>query len=113
MYSPTDFENLQKDFNEHENRLLEWKAGEYARGQNRLENFEMIAKFTGLRSEQIALLYLLKHIQSITLAAMSTKYVWEWGTEEGEGLKQRIADARNYLLLLAACLDEKAREEKR
>ena len=24
----------------------------------------------------------------------------------GEGLKQRIADARNYLLFLAACLEE-------
>ena len=26
----------------------------------------------------------------------------------GEGLKQRFVDARNYLLLLAACLEEEA-----
>ena len=107
MYSPIEFKELAQEFQEHEEKLLDWKAGEYSIGKDRLQNFEMIAKFTGLRPEQIALLYLLKHIQSITLATMSTRYIWGWETEEGEGLKQRIADARNYLLLLAACLDEK------
>ena len=38
------------------------------------------------------------------------KYRWCWETEEGEGLKQRIADARNYLQLLAACLEEESVE---
>lgn len=33
------------------------------------------------------------------------KYDWDWETDGGEGLKQRIVDARNYLLLLAACLE--------
>jgi len=49
--------------------------------------------------------YRLKHIQSIS-HAVRTEYNWCWQTEQGhEGLKQRIADARNYLLLLAACLE--------
>ena len=35
------------------------------------------------------------------------------GDENGnEGLKQRIADARNYLLLLAACIEEEIRKEE-
>jgi len=35
------------------------------------------------------------------------------GDENGnEGLKQRIADARNYLLLLAACIEEEANTDK-
>jgi hypothetical protein len=47
----------------------------------------------------------MKHVQSIALAVRTGKYAWAWETEGGEGLKQRIADARNYLLLLAACLE--------
>ena len=34
------------------------------------------------------------------------------GDEKREGLKQRIADARNYLLLLAACIEEEIRKEE-
>ena len=57
-------------------------------------------QFENLREE------ILEHMQSITLAVRDGKYSWTWETEGGEGFKQRIADARNYLLLLAACLEE-------
>lgn len=102
------FENLRDEFLVHEARILGWKRDEYSPNEDRLQNFREVAAFMGLRPAEVALTYLMKHIQSIALAVRSGKYAWTWNTEGGEGLKQRFADARNYLLLLAACLEEEA-----
>lgn len=107
-YSPLKFEELVEEFLRQEQQTLNWKADEYTAGADRLQNFRQVAEFLNLRSSEIAFCYLMKHIQSIQLAVESGKYTWDWNTEGGEGMKQRIADARNYLLLLAACLDEEA-----
>ena len=105
--TPDQFENLRDEFLVREARILDWKAGEYTAGQDRLLNFKQVAEFLSQRPAEVALAYLLKHIQSIALAVRTRKYAWAWETNRGgEGLKQRIADARNYLLLLAACLEE-------
>jgi len=104
--TPQQFENLRDEFLTHEVRILDWKRGEYAPNDDRLQNFREVATFLERRPAEVALAYLMKHIQSIALAVRSGKYAWTWNTEGGEGLKQRIADARNYLLLLAACLEE-------
>ena len=109
-YSPERFRELFKEFTEKEDTIMAWKAEEYSSGEDRLQNFREIADFTGTNNASVALLYLLKHIQSISLAVRTNKYIWKWETENSEGLKQRIADARNYLLLLAACLDEEQEE---
>ena len=106
--TPQQFENLRDEFLTHEARILEWKRGEYSPNENRLQNFREVAALTGLRLSEVALIWLLKHIQSISLAVRNGKYTWTWETEGGEGLKQRFADARNYLLLLAACLEEES-----
>ena len=104
--TPQQFENLRDEFLTREARILNWKRGEYSPNEDRLQNFREVAALTGLRLSEVALIWLLKHIQSISLAVRNGKYSWTWETERGEGLKQRIADARNYLLLLAACLEE-------
>jgi len=104
--TPQQFENLRDEFLTREARILYWKRGEYSPNEDRLLNFRQVAALTGLRMTEVALIWLLKHIQSITLAVQSAEYAWTWETEGGEGLKQRFADARNYLLLLAACLEE-------
>ena len=104
--TPERFESLQEEFVAHEARILDWKRDEYSPNEDRLQNFREVAALTGLRLSEVALIWLLKHIQSISLAVRNGKYTWTWETEGGEGLKQRIADARNYLLLLAACLEE-------
>jgi len=103
--TPERFEALREEFLTHEAKILDWKRGEYSPNEDRLLNFREVAAFMGLRPAEVALTYLMKHIQSIALAVRSGKYAWTWNTEGGEGLKQRIADARNYLLLLAACLE--------
>ena len=104
--TPEQFEILREEFLSHEARILDWKRGEYSPDEDRLLNFRQVAEFEGRTLAEVALTWLLKHIQSITLAVRSADYAWAWEKEGGEGLKQRIADARNYLLLLAACLEE-------
>lgn len=104
--SEEQFENLREEFMVHEARLLDWKRNEYASSEDRLQNFREVAGFLGQRPAEVALLYLMKHIQSIAQAVRTGSYAWAWETDGGEGLKQRVADARNYMLLLAACLDE-------
>ena len=105
-YSPEQFRELVKEFEAQEEAILDWKAEEYSSGEDRLQNFREVALFLGCRPEDVVLMYLLKHIQSIALAVREGQLDWKWETEGGEGLKQRIADSRNYLLLLAAALDE-------
>jgi predicted house-cleaning noncanonical NTP pyrophosphatase (MazG superfamily) len=108
--TPKRFEEMREEFLTHESKILDWKRGEYSPDEDRLQNFHEVAEFLEQRASKVALVWLLKHIQSIALAVRSGKYAWAWETEGGEGLKQRIADARNYLLLLAACLDEEANQ---
>jgi hypothetical protein len=105
-FTPARFENLVKEFQEQEAKILSHKGNEYSDQEDRLLNFREVAEFQGRSPAEVALAYLMKHVQSIALAVKTGKYAWAWETEGGEGLKQRIADARNYLLLLAACLEE-------
>ena len=104
-FTPARFENLVKEFQEQEAKILSHKGNEYSDQEDRLLNFREVAEFLGRSPAEVALAYLMKHVQSIALAVKTGKYAWAWETEGGEGLKQRIADARNYLLLLAACLE--------
>jgi hypothetical protein len=111
-FTPERFEQLVKEFQEQEGKILSHKGNEYSDQEDRLLNFREVSEFLGRTPAEVALSYLLKHIQSIALAVRTGKYAWAWETEGGEGLKQRIADARNYLLLLAACLEEHQAKER-
>ena len=102
---------LMQEFREKEDQVMGWKAGEYSRDEDRLENFRSIAAFRGQAMSEVAMSYLMKHIQGLDKAVRTGNYNWVWETGAREGLKQRVADARNYLLLLAACLEEETREK--
>ncbi len=105
-YSPKKFEMLMKEFTEKEQEILTHKRLEYSNNEDRLQNFHQQASIQGTRPAEIALTYLLKHILSISKGVTTGGQSWAWTTRHGhEGLKQRFADARNYLLLLAACVD--------
>ena len=106
--TPLRFSEICEEFISKEQEILNWKRKEYSPQDDRLQNFREIAALTGTSMPQVALTYLLKHIQSIKNAVMTGNVDWCWEGEGGEGMKQRIADSRNYLLLLAACLDEEA-----
>lgn len=106
-------QNIREDMLSKESELLDIKGGEYGADFDRLLNFKEIGDFLDMRATEVCLVLLLKHIQSITLAIKSGNYHsrWYWKDEKGnEGLKQKIADARNYLLLLAACIEDEGSE---
>ena len=44
-----------------------------------------VAEFLGRTPAEVALAYLMKHVQSIALAVKTGKYAWAWETEGGEG----------------------------
>lgn len=104
----SEFDKLYLEFLGKEGEIREKKQAEYTDTLDALKNFRQIGKFFDLNPATIASIYLMKHIQSIVLALETGRYEWCWQTADGrEGLKQRIADARNYLLFLAACLEER------
>jgi len=110
-----DFENLRETFLSKEAEIFDWKRGEYGDGEDKLLNFKQIGNFVGIYPSEVCMIHMLKHVQSLALAIKNGKHKnkWFWCDEKGnEGLKQRIADARNYLLLLAACIEEEANTDK-
>lgn len=110
-YTKGQFQELFNEFLEHEQELLNIKRGEYTQDgdADSLQNFRQVAAFEGRRPEEVCLTYIIKHMQSIQRAVSTGEYINAWWSEEQgvEGIKQRIADIRNYMLLLAAILDDK------
>ena len=110
-YSVERFEALAAEIDERRGDIMLERRGEYSRPPDDvLRNFRVIAGFRrNRRPTDVCLEFLLKHIQSLTEAVDLQSYSWCWDKPGGgEGLKKRIADAINYLYLLAACIDEEA-----
>jgi len=113
-YSSDRFAELFDEFVGEERKLLNIKRSEYTSdgSEDCLQNFKQVGDFLGKEPEEVCMVYIIKHLQSIQRAVDTGEYDFSWWSEDRgvEGLKQRIADIRNYLLLLAAILDEKAGE---
>jgi hypothetical protein len=101
------FDTIAIDFCSREMALLKTKRADYAEDDDCLMNFHQVSSLIGVRPEQYCMMLGLKHIQSILRAVADDRYDWTWSKPDGEGLKQHISDARNYLLLAAAIIDEK------
>ncbi len=114
-YSERRFYELYSEFLEHEMKLLDVKRDEYTEDgeADSLQNFRQVAAFEGRSPEEVCLTYIIKHMQSLQRAVSTGEYINDWWSEERgvEGIKQRIADIRNYMLLLAAILDDKECDE--
>ncbi len=109
-YSRIEAESITDEFLRIEKDLRREKRRNYASDEDPLSNFRVVGEMCGLPPEQVAYVLMLKHIQAIGKPVMdgSWREIWAWETEGGiEGLKQRIADARAYLLLLAEILEER------
>ncbi len=105
------WQQLLEEFRAAEASVLGDKRQDYAPGVDRLTNFRTVAAFAGMTMSQVAYTYLLKHIQAIGIATAGPITPEQWCLTKpngAEGLKQRVVDARNYLLLLAACIEEEA-----
>lgn len=106
-YPNSKFNALRGEFTAAEQELMNSKATEYAGEFDRLENFHQLGAIQGMAPMDITLTLMLKHVLSICKAVNTLNINWSWTSADGkEGLKQRIADMRNYGLLLAACIDE-------
>jgi hypothetical protein len=70
--------------------------------EDKFKNFKSIAERLGLTPEMIALVYTLKHMDSIR------NYVIHGKESSNEPIRGRIQDARNYLALLGGMIQERA-----
>lgn len=91
--TPESFEELFDEIVKQERETLCKKRTEYADGESRFINFYDGAHFTGLSPEQTLWCYMAKHLASIR-EIVNGKAVTR------EVLREKIGDARNYLVLL-------------
>jgi predicted RND superfamily exporter protein len=106
------FEWADKEF-KAEMELMRVKGEEYTvSNEDKLKNFKSIADRLETTPSEVAMVYLLKHMDSIR------NYVLNGVEASDESISGRIRDARNYLMLLHAIileskgLDEREAEEK-
>ena len=71
-----------------------------------LANFKRVGAAAGIPASKVALVYLLKHIDSITAYVKDREAI-----SQAEPIEGRFCDARNYLTLMAACLVEERDED--
>lgn len=102
------FKKVIAEFTDHEEILLNVKRSEYAATEDVLSNFKEVSRFLGMEPKQYCMALLGKHFHSIAKAVKEKNVgdIWFWEIKSGEGLKQRVADARNYLILLSALIEE-------
>ena len=102
-----DFFDWSKTEVEKENMIMYSKGKEYTvSSEDKLKNFKSIGERLGLKPEQILLVYLLKHMDSIR------NYVLTGSEVSEEPITSRIQDARNYLLLLGGIIEEKTSKKR-
>lgn len=95
------FRTFAEQFIKEESSLLNSKGEEYTgKDLDRLSAFKQIASTCKLTCFDVCQVLLLKHIQSINL------FINDGVVGSTEDILERIHDARNYLLLLAAMIQE-------
>tara|TARA_R110000744_G_scaffold110434_1_gene208313 strand:- start:5957 stop:6418 length:462 start_codon:yes stop_codon:yes gene_type:complete len=102
-----DFIKWAKSMQEEENRIMLTKGEEYTVGdEDKFKNFKSIAERVKTTPERVALIYLLKHMDSIR------NYILNGTQPSDESITGRIQDARNYLLLLGGMIAEDTIDRK-
>ena len=97
-----DFIKWAKSMQKEENEIMLGKGKEYTvSDEDKFKNFKSIAERMNTSSEQVAMIYLLKHMDSIR------NYVLHGTESSNEPIMGRIQDARNYLLLLGGIIEER------
>lgn len=102
-----DFFLLADEFMVQEKALFLSKRFEYASEGDVLSNFKRASAVLGSSAEAYCMALIIKHIDGICQSVLRDRIEWSWGNASREGTKQRISDARNYLLLLAGLLEER------
>jgi hypothetical protein len=105
-----DFMNLTEHMHKEENEEYQKKNADYAdrNGINILANFERVAQNLNITPQMALLIYMEKHMDAIRT------YI-RFGSVMSEPIEGRIKDARVYLSLLRAMVEQKKsvkREDK-
>tara|TARA_R100000805_G_C3608507_1_gene108983 strand:+ start:1130 stop:1459 length:330 start_codon:yes stop_codon:yes gene_type:complete len=96
-----DFFIWAQEQSDKELKIMKDKGFEYTiNDKDKLKNFKHIGERMKLRPEQVAMVYLLKHMDSVT------NYVNEGIEASDEPIEGRLMDIRNYCLLLGALIKE-------
>jgi len=96
-----DFFKWMKVVQEEEYQIMVGKGKEYTvSDEDKLKNFKSIAERMKTTPEKVAMVYLLKHMDSLR------NYVLYGIESSDEPINGRIRDLRNYLLLLEAIINE-------
>ena len=90
-----------------EMQLMKVKGQEYTvSDEDKLKNFKSIGDRLKCKPEFVAMVYLLKHMDSVR------NYVLEGVEASDESIEGRLRDIRNYCLLLGALIEERKCESK-
>lgn len=95
------YSELIKQLTEHRHGLSASKRKDYTKGSDDvLANFKNVAESTGLRPEQVLLVYMQKQFDAVA------NYVKSNGQSESEPIKERISDLLNYGELLWGLIND-------
>ena len=102
-----DFMNLTENMHKEEKEEYLKKNADYAdrEGKNILANFERVSKHLNITPQMALLVYLEKHMDAIR------SYI-RYGSVMSEPIEGRIKDARVYLSLLRAMVEQKKAAER-
>ena len=93
------YNTMVKKFHELEIKIGETKGKEYSNSTDRLDNFKRIATELNISPSLVGLIYLTKHLDAIKFAIKNKHTL-------SESFESRILDARVYLLLIYALLED-------
>jgi hypothetical protein len=95
------YTELRQELTDHRLKLSASKREDYTRGdEDVLANFKNVAKSTGLRPDQVLLVYAQKQFDAVA------NYVKTGGQSESEPIKERISDVTNYMELLWGLIND-------
>lgn len=106
-----EFDKLVNETVEICKDIMVSKGGEYAHGDDRLDNFKRNAQQLGLTPEDVWMVYFRKHIDAITMAVKDVRV----GNNRvvSEPIDGRFDDAINYLILGKALFIERRKLAKK
>lgn len=91
--------------------LMVSKGGEYAHGDDRLDNFKRNAVLLGLTPEEVLSIYLGKHMDAIHTYVKDIRLGRD--RVRGESILGRFDDAINYLILGKALVVEREQQKSK
>lgn len=109
---------LAKEFNKLVDNTVETckeilvaKGGEYAHGEDRLDNFKRNAAQLGLNAEEVWAVYFRKHLDSISTYVQDIRKGID--RPRSEHILGRFDDAINYLILGKGLVIDREKAEKK